>query len=144
MGITSKSVEFLAESWLLPQEDETLVLGGDGRIAGGHRPGVGGKRTYSPQRAGVFRHLQNAEWPCRVPVSHRAIPRATGPGRREEPEPDSLEPACQQGHRPQRKEGTPKSMPGAVNSSPRRVMTENALRMYGHGNKMFFMNIRDF
>lgn len=137
-------MEFLAESWLLPQEDETLVLGGDGRIAGGHRPGVGGKRTYSPQRAGVFRHLQNAEWPCRVPVSHRAVPRATGPGRREEPEPDSLELACQQGHRPQRKEGTPKSTPGAVNSSPRRVMTENALRMYGHGNKMFFMNIRDF
>ena len=95
----------------------------------------GGKCTHSPQRPGVVRCLQNAERPCRVLVSHRAVPRATGPGRSEGPEPDSLEPACQQGHRPQRKEGTPKSTPGAGNSSPRRVMTENTLRMYGHGNK---------
>ena len=137
MGITSKSVEFLAKSWLLPQEDATLVLGGDGLK-------WGGKCTHSPQRPGVVRCLQNAERPCRVLVSHGAVPRATGPGRSEGPEPDSLEPACQQGHRPQRKEGTPKSTPGAGNSSPRRVMTENTLRMYGHGNKMFFMKISVF
>ena len=142
--IASKSMEFLAESWLLPQEDMSLMLGGDGRGAGGHRPGWGGRCTHSPWWAGVVRRLQNAEPPCRVPVSHHAVPRATGPGRRERPEPDSLEPACQQGYRPQKKEGNLKSKPGVGNSSPRSVMNENALRMYGHGNKRFFMKIRVF
>lgn len=51
MGITSKNVEFLAKSWLLPQEDATLVLGGDGRIAGGHRPEVGREMHALPTAA---------------------------------------------------------------------------------------------
>ena len=30
--IASKSMEFLAESWLLPQEDMSLMLGGDAEV----------------------------------------------------------------------------------------------------------------
>lgn len=68
-------MELLAESWLLPQEDTTLVLSGDGRSA---QTWVGRQTQPLPRWAGVFRHLQNAEQPCRGLVSHRAVPGPQG------------------------------------------------------------------
>lgn len=47
----SKGMEFLAESWLLPQGDMSPMLGGDGRGTGGHGPGVG-RETHPLPTAG--------------------------------------------------------------------------------------------